>query len=87
MNCTPVGMHPHGGSPLSADELNCRIVMDMVYRPREKESLETARRKGIETISGSKCSSRRVSRNMKSGRASALRKRRCAASYQGAGAE
>ena len=52
VNCTPVGMHPHGGSPLSADELNCRIVMDMVYRPRETELLETARRKGIETISG-----------------------------------
>jgi len=32
--------------------LNCRIVMDMVYRPRETELLRIARRKGIETISG-----------------------------------
>ena len=52
VNCTPIGMHPRGGSPLTAAELNCRIVMDMVYRPRETELLLLARRKGIETISG-----------------------------------
>jgi shikimate 5-dehydrogenase len=47
-----VGLHPHGGSPLRPDELDCRIVMDMVYRPRETEFLRAARRGGIETISG-----------------------------------
>ncbi len=52
VNCTPVGMYPKGGSPLDPAELNCRIVMDMVYRPRETELLRIARRKGIETISG-----------------------------------
>jgi 3-dehydroquinate dehydratase / shikimate dehydrogenase len=52
VNCTPVGMHPRGGSPLRSDELNCRIVMDVVYRPRETELLRLARRKGIEVISG-----------------------------------
>ena len=52
VNCTPVGMHPRGGSPLSSAELNCRIVMDMVYRPRETELLRLARRKGTEVISG-----------------------------------
>jgi len=52
VNCTPVGMHPHGGSPLASAELNCRIVMDMVYRPRETELLQLARRKGIEIVSG-----------------------------------
>jgi 3-dehydroquinate dehydratase/shikimate dehydrogenase len=52
VNCTPVGMYPHGGSPLSCEELNCRIVMDMIYRPRTTELLEHARAKGIETISG-----------------------------------
>jgi 3-dehydroquinate dehydratase/shikimate dehydrogenase len=52
VNCTPVGMHPRGGSPLSSAELNCRIVMDMVYRPRETELLRLARHKGIEVISG-----------------------------------
>jgi 3-dehydroquinate dehydratase / shikimate dehydrogenase len=52
VNCTPVGLHPEGGSPLRPAELNCRIVMDMVYRPRETELLRAARRRGIETISG-----------------------------------
>lgn len=52
VNCTPVGMHPHGGAPLTNAELNCRIVMDMVYRPRETELLRNARKKGIDTISG-----------------------------------
>lgn len=52
VNCTPIGMHPRGGSPLKSAELNCRIVMDMVYRPRETELLRLARGKGIEIISG-----------------------------------
>ena len=52
VNCTPVGMLPRGGSPLRSDELNCRIAMDMVYRPGETELLRLARRKGIEVISG-----------------------------------
>ncbi|MBZ5660206.1 MAG: shikimate dehydrogenase [Acidobacteriia bacterium] len=52
VNCTPVGMHPRGGTPLANAELNCRIVMDMVYRPRETELLRNARKKGIATISG-----------------------------------
>jgi 3-dehydroquinate dehydratase/shikimate dehydrogenase len=52
VNCTPIGMHPNGGSPLASAELNCRMVMDMVYRPRETQLLRQARRKGIETISG-----------------------------------
>ena len=45
-------MHPHGGSPLGSEDLNCRVVMDMVYRPRMTELLQSAHRKGIETISG-----------------------------------
>jgi len=52
VNCTPVGMHPRGRSPLRSAELNCRLVMDMVYRPRTTELLHTARRRGIETVSG-----------------------------------
>ena len=52
VNCTPVGMHPRGGSPLGGAELNCRIVMDMVYRPRKTELIHLARRKGIDVISG-----------------------------------
>jgi 3-dehydroquinate dehydratase/shikimate dehydrogenase len=52
VNCTPIGMHPKGGSPLTSAELNCRMVMDMVYRPRETELLRLSKRKGIEIISG-----------------------------------
>lgn len=52
VNCTPIGMHPNGGTPLQSAELNCRIVMDMVYRPRETELLKLARRKGSDVISG-----------------------------------
>jgi 3-dehydroquinate dehydratase/shikimate dehydrogenase len=52
VNCTPVGMHARGGSPLASVELNCRLVMDMVYRPRTTELLRMARRRGIEIVSG-----------------------------------
>ncbi|MEQ1472320.1 MAG: FAD-binding protein, partial [Candidatus Acidiferrum sp.] len=53
LNATPVGMHPHSKiSPLSAHELNCQIVMDLIYRPQRTEFLNIARQKGITTISG-----------------------------------
>lgn len=53
LNATPVGMHPHSRiSPLSADELNCRIVMDLIYRPERTQLLQIASKKGIHTVSG-----------------------------------
>ena len=52
VNCTPVGLHPGGGSPLETRELNCRLVMDLIYRPLKTELLRRAERRGIETISG-----------------------------------
>jgi 3-dehydroquinate dehydratase/shikimate dehydrogenase len=53
INATPVGMYPHSKiSPLSARELNCRIVMDLIYRPLDTELLKIARKKGIATVSG-----------------------------------
>ena len=53
LNATPVGMHPHEGiSPLSARELQCRIVMDLIYRPERTKLLEIAAQKGIATVSG-----------------------------------
>jgi 3-dehydroquinate dehydratase/shikimate dehydrogenase len=52
VNCTPVGMYPGGGSPLEASELRCRVVMDLIYRPRKTELLRRAERRGLETISG-----------------------------------
>ncbi len=53
LNATPIGMHPHDRiSPLSARELNCRIVMDLINRPHITQLLKLATRKGIATISG-----------------------------------
>ena len=53
VNATPVGMHPHAGdSPLAARELNCRLVFDTIYRPRQTRLLQLAARRGIETVSG-----------------------------------
>ena len=53
VNATPVGMHPHADrSPLGARELNCRLVFDLIYRPRVTKLLQLAARRGIETVSG-----------------------------------
>jgi len=53
VQCTPVGMHPGAAvSPLRAEELNCRVVMDLIYRPRKTRLLELAERRGIATVSG-----------------------------------
>jgi 3-dehydroquinate dehydratase/shikimate dehydrogenase len=53
VNCTPVGMHPRtNASPLRAEELNCRLVFDTVYRPMRTRLLQLAERRGIETVSG-----------------------------------
>jgi len=53
VNATPVGMYPNvGESPLEAQELNCRLVFDTIYRPRRTKLLELAERRGIETVSG-----------------------------------
>ena len=53
LNATPVGMHPHDGvSPLAPGELRCRLVMDMINRPRETQLLKIAARKGIATVPG-----------------------------------
>jgi 3-dehydroquinate dehydratase/shikimate dehydrogenase len=53
LNTTPVGMHPHDGiSPLAPNELQCRIVMDLIYRPERTKLLQIAAQKGIATVSG-----------------------------------
>jgi 3-dehydroquinate dehydratase / shikimate dehydrogenase len=53
LNATPIGMHPHEDiSPLSAPELQCRIVMDLIYRPERTKLLKIAAQKGIATVSG-----------------------------------
>ena len=53
VNATPVGMYPHDGmSPLLPRELNCEIVMDLIYRPLRTKLLHIAAQKGICVISG-----------------------------------
>jgi 3-dehydroquinate dehydratase/shikimate dehydrogenase len=53
VNATPVGMHSRAGrSPLAARELNCRLVFDLIYRPRVTKLMQLATLRGIETVSG-----------------------------------
>ena len=53
LNATPIGMHPHDQvSPLLPRELNCRVVMDLINRPRMTQLLKLACSKGIATVSG-----------------------------------
>ena len=53
LNATPVGMHPRDRvSPLASRELHCRLVMDLIYRPRRTQLLKFAAQKGIATVSG-----------------------------------
>jgi 3-dehydroquinate dehydratase/shikimate dehydrogenase len=53
VNTTPVGMHPHeGNSPLNAAELNCDLLMDLIYRPLQTKLLRMAAARGIRTVSG-----------------------------------
>ncbi len=53
INATPLGMYPKTGrSPLSAHQLNCRLVFDLIYRPVKTKLLQLASRRGIETVSG-----------------------------------
>jgi 3-dehydroquinate dehydratase/shikimate dehydrogenase len=53
INATPVGMHPYSDvSPLAARELNCDVVMDLIYRPIETKLLKIAARLGRVAVSG-----------------------------------
>jgi 3-dehydroquinate dehydratase / shikimate dehydrogenase len=53
LNATPIGMHPRAAvSPLTAAELHCRVVMDLIYRPQRTALLKIAAQKRISTISG-----------------------------------
>jgi 3-dehydroquinate dehydratase / shikimate dehydrogenase len=53
LNATPIGMHPHAAvSPLTAAELHCRVVMDLIYRPQRTALLKIAAQKHMATVSG-----------------------------------
>jgi 3-dehydroquinate dehydratase / shikimate dehydrogenase len=53
VNASPVGMYPHhNSSPLEAAELNCSVVLDLIYRPLQTKLLQMAVKRGIRSISG-----------------------------------
>jgi 3-dehydroquinate dehydratase/shikimate dehydrogenase len=52
VNATPVGMGNTRDCPLKDDEIQARVVFDMVYDPVETHLLQVARAKGIAIIPG-----------------------------------
>ena len=53
LNATPIGMHPQEKvSPLAGGELNCSLVMDLIYRPMRTKLLKLAASRGITCVSG-----------------------------------
>lgn len=53
INATPVGMTGYKGAPLlGPEDLNARVVFDLVYNPLETPLLRMARQKGLTAISG-----------------------------------
>jgi 3-dehydroquinate dehydratase/shikimate dehydrogenase len=53
INATPVGMAGNSAAPLlEPEDLNARIVFDLVYNPLETALLRQARQKGLTVISG-----------------------------------
>jgi 3-dehydroquinate dehydratase / shikimate dehydrogenase len=52
INATPVGMGNPRDCPLKDDEIQARVVFDMVYDPVETHLLQVARAKGIAVIPG-----------------------------------
>ena len=52
INATPVGMGNTRDCPLKEDEVQAKVVFDMVYDPVETHLLQIARQKGIAVIAG-----------------------------------
>ena len=52
INATPVGMGSNRDCPLKENEIQARIVFDMVYDPAETRLLQIARAKGFEVVPG-----------------------------------
>jgi 3-dehydroquinate dehydratase / shikimate dehydrogenase len=52
INATPVGMGSTRDCPLKEDEIQAKVVFDMVYDPIETRLLQIARAKGIAVIPG-----------------------------------
>ena len=53
VNATPIGMYPQEKvSPMAASELNCSLVMDLIYRPIRTKLLRLAASRKIACVSG-----------------------------------
>jgi shikimate dehydrogenase len=53
LNATPIGMYPQEKvSPLTASELNCSLIMDLIYRPIRTKLLRLAASRKIACVSG-----------------------------------
>jgi 3-dehydroquinate dehydratase/shikimate dehydrogenase len=53
LNATPIGMFPQEKvSPLAASELNCSLVMDLIYRPIRTKLLRLAASRKVACVSG-----------------------------------
>ena len=53
VNATPIGMYPQEKvSPLAASELNCSLLMDLIYRPIRTKLLRLAASRKIACVSG-----------------------------------
>jgi 3-dehydroquinate dehydratase/shikimate dehydrogenase len=53
INATPIGMGNTRDCPLNSDEIQARIVFDMVYDPAETRLLKIAKERGAQVIAGS----------------------------------
>jgi 3-dehydroquinate dehydratase/shikimate dehydrogenase len=52
VNATPVGMRGHAGNVLKPDEINARLVFDLVYNPIDTPLIKAAREKNLPVITG-----------------------------------
>lgn len=53
VNCTPIGMYPHGdATPVPADQLTGRYVYDLIYNPMFTRLLREATAAGCQTMGG-----------------------------------
>ena len=52
INATPVGMGSSKESPLKPEELECKVLFEMIYSPVETRLVAMARAKGIQIIPG-----------------------------------
>lgn len=53
INCTPVGMYPDCGCPVSQDVIrNCKAVFDLIYNPKKTRLIWYAQSIGIPSING-----------------------------------